>query len=191
MTDHYILENMKIVPVDLMTWALWFEDSDNDRQIGNSFIHGSRVSTVFLGLDYDFSRKGPTILFETIVFGGEFDQEMWRYSTLLQAKMNHQRIMNLVRLHRTHCWSLGIMGRVWWWLSRESKWGYMVDDLPLREYDTVCIRLWKLTLHWKRCIPGVQTKMPIGKEVHNDRSIYVQPDSTKTALEPGETATFA
>lgn len=42
------------------------------------------VSTVFLVLDPQFG-PGPPLLFETLVFGGEFDEEMERYSTWKEA----------------------------------------------------------------------------------------------------------
>ena len=46
------------------------------------------VSTVWLGLDHSFG-AGPPIIFETMVFGGPYNQECWRYSTEQQAREGH------------------------------------------------------------------------------------------------------
>lgn len=58
---------------------------------------GVCVSTVFLGVDYNFSMEGPPIVFETMVFGGIYDQEMWRYSEYDKAWADHDRIVALVK----------------------------------------------------------------------------------------------
>ena len=43
------------------------------------------VSTVFLGLEMAF-RDGPPVLFETMIFGGPFDEQFqWRYHTKKEA----------------------------------------------------------------------------------------------------------
>ena len=65
--DHWILdENGNIVgPVDLMTWAKWFEISR--RIVKQEWVGDCWVSTVFLGIDHNFRRTGPPILWETMV----------------------------------------------------------------------------------------------------------------------------
>lgn len=47
------------------------------------------VSTVFLGLDHNWSGDGPPLLFETMIFGGPHDQQCWRYSTWGHAMKGH------------------------------------------------------------------------------------------------------
>ena len=47
------------------------------------------VSTVFLGLDHNWSAEGPPIVFETLVFGGPLHDEMKRYATLDEAEIGH------------------------------------------------------------------------------------------------------
>ena len=44
------------------------------------------VSTVFLGLDHGYTVDGPPVLFETMVFSGQFDQEQERYATWAEAR---------------------------------------------------------------------------------------------------------
>lgn len=55
-----------------MAWALWFETAE--RTIEETFVTHpitgavTRISTVFLGLDHNYSPSGPPILFETMAF---------------------------------------------------------------------------------------------------------------------------
>jgi hypothetical protein len=79
---HYILDALGEPTAcnDLMTWAKWFESAD--RHVACTKIsEGVEVSTIFLGLDHNFSNKGRPILWETLVFGGPLDGEMYRYAT--------------------------------------------------------------------------------------------------------------
>jgi hypothetical protein len=54
---------------------------------------GCEVSTVFLGLDHRFG-DGPPIVFETMVFGGPFDQDCDRYESWDEAVAGHARIVD-------------------------------------------------------------------------------------------------
>ena len=47
------------------------------------------VSTVWLGLDHGWM-EGPPVIFETMVFGGRFTEDMDRYRTLAEAKAGHE-----------------------------------------------------------------------------------------------------
>jgi hypothetical protein len=76
-----------------MTWARWFAGAARivkQEQVGESW-----VSTVFLGLDHNFSGEGPPILWETMVFGeGNHEQECDRCSgTWEQAEAMHQNMV--------------------------------------------------------------------------------------------------
>lgn len=57
-----------------------------------------RVSTVFLGLDHNFSGHGPPLLFETMCFGGVCDGAQQRYATWHEAEQGHEAIVQRVRL---------------------------------------------------------------------------------------------
>ena len=65
------------------------------------------VSTVWLGIDHNFSRgKHRPHIFETMVFGDcDFDQDCVRYSTEQDALEGHRRTMDDLA-----------MGRKPWWL---------------------------------------------------------------------------
>lgn len=92
MSKHYILDaNHNIFEADLMTWARWFENGD--RVVAKTPLPGCEVSTVFLGLDHRFGPGSP-LLFETMVFGGPFDQEQERYSTWAEAEAGHARMVD-------------------------------------------------------------------------------------------------
>lgn len=79
---------------DLMTWGRWMETGD--RIIAKDKpLDGVSVSTVFLGLDHSFG-EGPPILFETMVFGGEHDGEMERYTSKEAAIEGHKRMLQKV-----------------------------------------------------------------------------------------------
>lgn len=55
------------------------------------------VSTVWLGVNYNFTNDGPPIIFETMVFGsGDGDQYMQRYATEEQARAGHAETVTLV-----------------------------------------------------------------------------------------------
>jgi len=61
------------------------------------FLGDVHVSTVFLGLNHNFLRSGPPILFETMVFGGKHDNDQERCATWEEAEAMHQRAVEMVR----------------------------------------------------------------------------------------------
>ena len=96
MSKHYILEGKEAKPVDLITWAKWFEAAD--RHVAKTAVNDDiNVSTVFLGLDHSFG-DGLPLLYETMIFGGEHDQYQARYSTWEQAKAGHERAVEMTRV---------------------------------------------------------------------------------------------
>lgn len=94
---HYILNGRgEPEPADLFVWARWFEASGRLRQIGQTQIGEAEVSTVFLGIDHSFGHGRP-LLWETMVFGGSLDKEMYRYETRQQAMKGHEEMVERVR----------------------------------------------------------------------------------------------
>lgn len=89
----YILVNGEPVKEpNLIKWANWLETHDRTvakTKIRNKDKTQTIVSTVFLGIDHNFSGEGEPLLYETMVFGGEHDQEMVRTSTKQEAKQAH------------------------------------------------------------------------------------------------------
>ena len=87
------LKDKEPVSVDLLTWAKWCEKTD--RSVAKTKKDRITVSTVFLGLDHQRG-DGPPLLFETMVFGGEFNGEMDRYSTWEEAEIGHKTMCEKV-----------------------------------------------------------------------------------------------
>ena len=87
---HYILKNKKpVIEKDLLTWAKWFEDIKN-RRVALTKIGEWSISTVFLGLDHNFTIKGKPLLFETMVFPGD---DTNRYHTWKEAEEGHKKMI--------------------------------------------------------------------------------------------------
>jgi hypothetical protein len=57
----------------------------------------SEVSTVFLGLNHNWSGGAP-VLFETMVMGGPMAGEQDRYCTWAEAEQGHKQMVERVRL---------------------------------------------------------------------------------------------
>jgi len=95
--DTYILEGREIVRCsDIKEWNKWMTVNRDKRHVADEMIGNSRISTVFLGIDHSFGGSTP-ILFETMVFGGSFDQLQDRCSTWDEAEQMHLRTVELVR----------------------------------------------------------------------------------------------
>lgn len=92
---NYILDGHNPVPAkDINEWGEWFRN--NERHVADTTIDDVRISTVFLGIDHGFSLDDPK-LFETMIFGGERDQEQTRCSTWEQAEAMHEAMCSDVR----------------------------------------------------------------------------------------------
>lgn len=90
--QHYRLVGKEVIPCSLWEWAYYFEN--NKRHVADTYIRGIRISTIFLGLDHNFSDAGPPLLFETMVFMPDgYDIGQWRYSTYEEAEEAHKQIV--------------------------------------------------------------------------------------------------
>jgi hypothetical protein len=96
--DLYILDidgKTPKVTNDSTIWGNFFISTA--RHVAQDKIVKIRISTVFLGINHNFSSTGPPILFETMIFGGKHDQYQRRYSTWEQANKGHQEALKLVK----------------------------------------------------------------------------------------------
>ncbi len=84
---------------DGLEWARWFENARNRTVLETEIADGIRVSTVFLGIDHRLTiTEGlPPILWETMIFGGEHDQDQWRYTSLPKAIEGHGRAVRIAK----------------------------------------------------------------------------------------------
>lgn len=85
-------------PMTMEAWGKAFENTDT-RIIGHDEFGEVMVSTVWLGIDHSHD-NGPPVIFETMIFGGDHDQEQWRYSTREDAKSGHAQACDLVKPER-------------------------------------------------------------------------------------------
>lgn len=92
---NYILDGHVPVPCDdFLKWAEWLGTAD--RHVAKDLVARAVISTVFLGLDHNFS-GGPPLLFETMIFGGKHDGYQDRYSTWDEAVAGHNRAVEMVK----------------------------------------------------------------------------------------------
>ena len=86
-----------VVEPDLMKWGQWLQNN-KERIVKQENIGPYFVSTVFLGLDHNWS-NGPPILWETLVFGkGPLKDEMTRCGgTREQAEAMHEAMVKRVK----------------------------------------------------------------------------------------------
>ena len=83
-------------PITLDQWAngaLANSVAKTDVGVSGTTVH---VSTVWLGLDHSFG-DGPLLIFETMVFGGNLDLEMDRYTTEAEALAGHAAMCERVQ----------------------------------------------------------------------------------------------
>jgi len=89
-------------PMSVEEWSALFERRKEDMSPESWWrketVLGSdvRVSTVWLGLDHSFL-PGQHLYWETMVFGGDHDQDQWRYGSREEALDDHERIVSAVR----------------------------------------------------------------------------------------------
>ncbi len=93
----YRLEDKTPIPEpDMRIWSEWFETAANRIVVQTQIDTDELVSTVFLGVDHGLVGDGPPILFETMVFGGNWDLGQRRYSTWDEAEEGHRRVVDEV-----------------------------------------------------------------------------------------------
>jgi hypothetical protein len=92
--QYYTLTDDHMVrPCSQEEWAELWRGDQHRRIVAQTEIGGLNVSTVFLGIDHDFTGVGPALLFETMVFGDGDGDLCERYSTWDQAVAGHERLV--------------------------------------------------------------------------------------------------
>ena len=54
------------------------------------------MSSVWLGLNHNWGH-GPPLIWETMIFGGDYDEHQWRYPTRQTCLDDHERIVRALR----------------------------------------------------------------------------------------------
>jgi hypothetical protein len=60
-------------------------------------VGDAHVSTVFLGIDHNFTGEGPPVLYETTVFGGPEDDYQERYTSRELAEAGHRAVVDRLK----------------------------------------------------------------------------------------------
>ena len=98
-SSHFKLVDKTAVACSPEEWSFWFEFCPiEERTVARDDVGAFMVSTVFLGLDHNFTGGGPPLIFETMVFGpgGEgLEQERW--STWQEAEAGHAKYLAEMR----------------------------------------------------------------------------------------------
>lgn len=101
---YYLDENKNPVPCSAeKMFAEGYEGDIDARIVARDVVGDFPVSTTFMGIDHDFTSKGPPILFETMVFlhpqkelSDWEELAMDRYSTWDEAVEGHKEMVELV-----------------------------------------------------------------------------------------------
>ena len=80
-------------PMDAWKWGT----AHNRRVAYTKLPNGVRVSTIFLVLDHSFEAGGPPVLWETMIFGGRYDQAQDRYTSHEAALVGHAAMVKLAQ----------------------------------------------------------------------------------------------
>ena len=80
-------------PISMTEWASLLDGGEN-QIVARTERDGILVSTVYLGLNHAWD-DGLPLIFETMIFGGDHDEEQWRYSTEAEALEGHQAAVTL------------------------------------------------------------------------------------------------
>jgi hypothetical protein len=97
----YILAEDGETPVHVgwEPYVRWQQDhnpTNAPMRVGDTYVGDVEVSTVFLCHDHNWW-GGPPILWETKIFGGQYDQHQWRYHTQAEAIAKHDQIVASLR----------------------------------------------------------------------------------------------
>lgn len=103
----YIEVNGK--PVMAETLHEWAEFMKTREPKARTEVFGFKVSTVFLGVDYDWNEENEPYLYETMVFGGVLSGRMVRATNQKTALANHDNVVKgienfMTNIRRERTW---------------------------------------------------------------------------------------
>lgn len=80
-------------------WGVYFQDKDYQVLRQETIELGDvqvLISTVWLGMDHNFSGEGPPLIFETMVFNEE--QPCYRWASEEEALQEHEKLVTEIKL---------------------------------------------------------------------------------------------
>lgn len=95
--DWYDKEGKPIDSQTAMRMRYGDDELSDYARIGLDEVGDARISTVWLGLDHNFSGVGPPLIFESMVFGGDYEDDCRRYATEHEALAGHQEAVARVK----------------------------------------------------------------------------------------------
>ena len=92
----YILDenNKPVACPDVDEWAAWYKN--NDKHVAADKIGGIYIYTVFLSTNHGCNSDAP-VLWETMIFGGEYDEAQARYTSHEDAIAGHKVAVDKVK----------------------------------------------------------------------------------------------
>lgn len=96
----YILHGHEPVPIhDYSAWGewMWAEGFEQRRRVSYDRLGDVEISTVFMGVDTSGGLGRRRRLFETMIFGGQYDEQQWQYATWDEAETGHAVAVEMVR----------------------------------------------------------------------------------------------
>jgi hypothetical protein len=92
--DWHILEGRKVEAVNFETYLEWLTTrKESEKILIQEHIGQAWISTVFLPLATQITKEP---MFETMIFGGKFDQKQYRWQTWDKAIEMHHLIVHMV-----------------------------------------------------------------------------------------------
>jgi len=96
--NFYLLdENKKPYKAASLREALKIYENPDMKITKQDYIGDVFVSTVFLGIDHNYENQGDPVLWETMIFGGMYDEYQERYTSHEDALAGHQRALDLAK----------------------------------------------------------------------------------------------
>lgn len=81
------------IPMEFNQWMRW--NLHAHRHLFEDVVDGVRISTVFTGLSTVEQRE--SLLYETMIFGGQHDGEYCRCNTYDEAMQQHREALAIIR----------------------------------------------------------------------------------------------
>lgn len=162
MPEYFLLnKNHEAVPCSMLEWAQAYEGMEG-RIVQKTNVGNAEISTVFLGLNHNFG-QGPPAIFESMVFGGQFDDEQCRYATWDEAVTGHWELV--AKVVEDDMKKIGFSAlKVIEFKKQQYKTGYYILGYgSCVEYHTKLIELYEKMY-------GKGPRLYISKETHIDKS---------------------
>jgi hypothetical protein len=88
-------------PISYVQWRRLFEDK-RYQVVRQTEVGEVMVSTVWLGMDHGWGEEHGPIIFETMIFGleGDQDAEQYRYADEETALVDHEHLVQQLQLLR-------------------------------------------------------------------------------------------